>query len=352
MEAWGIQAGGFEGISVHEAKWERSVKTIFNRTSFWFLVAALWMAGALAWAKPRISVHPLMAEQGRRGERWNDLFMRELAKLEIAMTPGEDVEAFLEERGGSCKAEIPCLRDLGYATQAHYILTGTMMRADTVYKADARVILVDGTEVKKVSVRVERVSKTSEEANALAVYEQLFAELNLESLPPHPPGLSLVPPTIIIEEKEKLVDRPVVLIPGQGVVDQAEVEEKLSREMSPMRKASYALLGVGAGTAAVGGVFALLANKDHRHHKKYLAEGTDRSIKADEDPVAAQKLIDRLSMQKTVAIVAFSVATAATATGLTLFFISPERYVKRSKVNVGLAPAAGGAVLSLQGTFP
>ena len=327
---------------------------MFNKMSFGFLLGVLWMASFASWAQPRISVHPLMAEQGRRGERWNDLFMREVAKQKVAMTPEAEVEAFLEQHGGSCKSQTKCFRDLGYTTQAHYILVGSMMRVENIYTVNMRVLLVNGVEVKKVSLNVERVSKTSEEANAMAVYAELFAELKLESLPPHPPGVSLVPPEIIINTETQIVEKPVemIVVPGGAVKPKAQWVEELSQQMSPMRKTSYVFLGVAGVTALTGTVFALMADNNHRAYKNKYAATDDLRVVAPENIAAARRLTDKVSAQKTVAIVSLSVAGAAAATGLTLFFISPERSIKSQKVKVGLAPTQGGAVLSLQGVFP
>jgi hypothetical protein len=200
---------------------------------------------------------------------------------------------------------------------------------------------------------MERVSKISEEANATAIYKKLFAELKLESLPSHPP-VSLVPPEIIIEKGEtEFVDREVVPLPGGGFQPKDELIRQLRQQTSPMRKTSYTFMGVAGATAVTGTVFALLANSNHSSFKKNyaLGDGT-RAIRTDASTVEAKKLMDKISTQKTLSIASFSVAAAAAATGITLFFISPERYVKDSKVQVGLVPMQGGAVLSLQGVLP
>ena len=336
------------------------MRTIFNKTSFGLLLGALWVAGAAVWAQPRISVHPLMTEQGRRGERWNALFMREVAKQNIAMTPEVEVEAFLEQHEGNCRNEMKCLQNLGYATRAHYILVGSMLRAENIYTLHARVVMLNGVEVKRVALDVERVSKTSEEANALAVYSLLFSELKLESLPTHPPGVSLEPPEIIIETKIETVPEQVVAVPGRGFQRKAELEEQLSQSTSPMRTTSYVFLGIAGVTAASGTVFATMANSNYRKYKRTYTPKDDQGkrtgdtgrIGEDDDVRASERLKIRVRNQKAVAITSFSVATAAAATGITLFFISPERYVKDSKVQVGLMPMQGGALLSLQGVFP
>jgi hypothetical protein len=119
---------------------------------------------------------------------------------------------------------------------------------------------------------------------------------------------------------------------------------------SALRKTSYALLGASGATALMGTVFALMANSNHRSYKKrYSSDDNARAIRADADPVAARKLKDKISTQKTIAIVSVSVAGAAAIAGTTLFFLSPEWQTK--SVSVGFVPTQGGAVLSMQGTW-
>jgi len=329
------------------------VQTIFNKKSLGFLLCVLWALSAAAWAKPRVSVHPLMTEQGPRGERWNALFMREVSKQNIEMTAEGEVEGFLEAHQGSCKNETRCLRDLGYATRAHYILVASMLRTENLYTLRARVMMVNGEEVKRVPLDMERVSKISEEANAMAVYAKLFEELKLESLPPHPAGVSLEPP--IKEEVKVLVpvhhDREIVRMPDGTLKPRDEVEELLSQGMSPTRQASYVFMGVSGATVLAGTVFALLAHSNSRYYKReYSAGPPSYNLRADVDVATSEKLKKQIRWQQATSIISFSVATAAAATGVTLFFISPER--GKNRLKAGLVPTQGGAVLSLQGVFP
>jgi hypothetical protein len=199
-----------------KAQAEKNVKSILTKSAFWFLLGTLWVAGATAWAQPRISVHPLMVEQTRLGERWNAFFMREVARHNVAMTPEPLVEEFLEQHAGSCKNDTECLRQLGYATKAHYVISGGMYRTENAHMVYVNVMLVDGTSVKKVGpLRVERISKTSEEANIMAAYKPLFEELKLESLNPHP-EVPLEAPVVIIPPPVEIpveVQVPVILTP-------------------------------------------------------------------------------------------------------------------------------------------
>ena len=300
------------------------------------------MVGAVAWAQPRISVHPLSVEQGRRGERWNDLFMREIAKQPIAMTPEVEVEAFLGKNNGHCRNETKCLRDLGYATKAYYILAGSMLRTENVYTIHVRVLLLNGVEVKKVSLDMERVSKTSEEANAVALYEKLFAELKLDSLPAHPPGVSLYPPEKEIVKETVIETEEVVLMPDGSLRPKQEVIEEREKGLSPVRKTSYVFMGVAGAAALTGAVFALSADSNFRRFNRDYGDVASPEA----DIAAAKKLRSKVSTQKTLSIVSFSVATAAAATGITLFYISPER------VKVSFLPTPGGTMFSLQGVFP
>jgi len=142
-------------------------------------------------ARPRVAVHPLAVERSKRGEQWSRLFIREVGKRSIDMTSKVEVEGFLEAHQGSCRNEVRCLRDLGYAMKSPYILTGGIFRTggagEGFYTVYATVFLVDGQEVKKVGpLKVEPVSKVNEEANVVSVYKKLLDELKLESLVPHP----------------------------------------------------------------------------------------------------------------------------------------------------------------------
>ena len=313
------------------------MKAIFNKTNGWFLAGALWLASAVAWASPRISVHPLM-EQGLRAEGWNASFVKEVANRKVDMTLMSDVEKFLEGRGGSCnnklENEFECLKALGKATKVPYILTGEIYRFGNVYTVFARIIRVDGQEVKRVGpLEVQSVSKPSEAANVGPVYEKLLDELKLESLDPQP--------DMPLEEETETGNQSVKTPTG------SEKDEGLPPKMSPMRTTSYVLWGVAGATALTGTVSALLANHNHKKFQSTYTPGT-----YDEFALAkALALRQKVSIPKTISIVAFSVATAATVAGTTLFFLSPERHVKKS-VSLGLAPTAGGAVLSIQGVFP
>jgi len=286
-----------------------------------------WMVSAVAWAQPPVSAHPLTVEKGPRGERWNALFMREFAAQNVAMTPEVVVEGFLQRYEGSCKGDMDCLQQLGYATQAYYVLDGHMSRKGDVYTAGARVIRVDGLVVKEVGpLEVERVSNTSEEANARAVYSKLFAALKLEALPAHP--FAIKPPPN--DEPPPAFVPP----PPDG----------------RLRTASYSLLGCAGAGVVAGSVSALLANSNHKNYKKRYSTDDTRVLYADVDPMAAQKLSDKVRTQKTVAIVSFSVATAAAIAGATLLFVSPTPQ-KNKVAKLGLAPTADGFLLSLHGNF-
>jgi hypothetical protein len=134
---------------------------------------------------------------------------------------------------------------------------------------------------------------------------------------------------------------------------------------SALRKTSYALWGVSGATALTGTVFALLANSNYQNYKRdYSMSGGTHAIRAETDPIAAQKLKDRIGVQKTVSIISFSVAAAAAIGGTTLFFLAPEwqaafflppewqKWRMAKEVKVGVLPMQGGAVVSLQGLLP
>jgi hypothetical protein len=121
---------------------------------------------------------------------------------------------------------------------------------------------------------------------------------------------------------------------------------------STLRITSYALWGVSGATALMGTAFALLADNNHRNYKRdYSFDDSARAIRAEVDPLAARKLQDKINAQKTVSIVSFSIAAAAAIGGTTLFFFAPE-WQAAKKVQVGVMPMQGGALLSFQGVFP
>jgi len=326
------------------------------------------MVGAAAWAQPRISVHPLMVNQEElekgngRAVRWNNLFMQEVAKQNIHMTPEPEVAEFLAQRAeGSCRNNDKCLRDLGYATETYYILSVQMMgvrdenEVEVSFILNARVLRVDGQEMRRVSVTQNRVSKTSVAANAVAAYERLFKELMLEDLPPQPRGVSLVPPRIETVTEIKVVPEGHYSIPGYGILSESQLKELLSQGMTPTRKSAYALWGVAGAAVVTGTVFALLAGKNRQKYDiNFSSEysSKDRSVVShDRDMTAGKKLRQCISTQQTVSISAFSVAAAAAIAGTVLFFISPESYYKPT-LSVGFRPTNGGAMFSLQGVFP
>jgi len=348
------------------------VKAILNKTRFWFLVGALWMVGAAAWAQPRIAVHPLMVNQEEldkgsgRAVRWNNLLMQEAANQNIAMTSEEEIEAFLKTQGGSCRNNDKCLRDLGYATETYYMLSVQMMgvrdenEAEVSFTINARILRVDGREVKRVGVTQNRVSKTSVAANAVAAYKQLFEKLMLDSLPPQPRGVSLVPPEIEKVMVTRVVPEGHYRVPGYGILNEKQLKVLVSQGMTTTRKASYSLMGVAGVTAGAGAAFSIMAqSKINTYDKKYVQPDTNGRVVRSDEHVDLKEVVDftkSFNNYKTTYIVLYSVAGAAAITGITLFFISPESYAKASakasKVQVGLMPTQGGAVLSLQGVFP
>jgi len=293
-------------------------KRMNHKTLLWGLLGALWVLGAAAWAQ-HIAVHPLEVE-GLDSERWNALFMREVAKQKVKVMPEAMVEAFLQSHGGSCRGDIKCLRTLGYATEVSHVLegkvskrevlitSGHMVQADGMqrqtkvleltkaYFASARVLHVDGTVLKEVGpLEVAPVSETDEEANARAVYSKLLEALKLERLP-SPPERVLTPPPL----------------PPEAPVPPLVFDTRL-------RTASYALLGV-SGAAIVATITSW-----YRYERDLLTS-------------------------ENFAIAFGAVAGITCIAGLMLFLI-PPRYVQQP-VNLGLMPTQGGALLSFQGRFP
>ncbi|MCL2627042.1 MAG: hypothetical protein FWD46_09580 [Cystobacterineae bacterium] len=337
------------------------LKSVFSKAGL-CLGVGLWLLGAAAFAQPRVSIHPLMTEQGPRGKRWNALFMQEAAKQKISMTPEEVVEGFLEKQGGSCKNDDKCLSELGQATRAHYIIIVSMFRNGDTYTLNARIVQSDRVNPEDSLVYkavgplyVQSVSRVVEDNNARAAYEKLFAELKLQSLVSHPDWIfnkkpSEAPaPTIIVGPGTR---EEWVLLPDGRWVKRAEIDE-LSKKTSPMRVSAYALFGTAAAAAITGTVFAGLADDTFRKYRKM--ETGEGVVDGKRDLAKAASLRSTTNTYKAVSIATFSAAGAALIAGTTLFFLSPERSLqkaKKQKVQVGFAPMVGGGMFSIGGHFP
>jgi len=325
------------------------MKAMCNKTIWVAMLSTLWAVGAAAWALPRIAVHPLEVTEGMDSERWNALWMREVAKQNVAMMPQLLVEAFLQSQGGSCKGEAECLQALGYATKASYVLEAKVsalevfvtsdrrVQADGVlreekvlqptklYVASARILLVDGTVAEAVSLEVAPVSGVREEANAMAVYAKLLEELKLERLPSHPGGKAHM--------EEYLLREPLqmVLAPPPPAQDKH------------LRTASYTLLGTSAATAVTGSVFLSVAirNKDKAKKAKSNPEKYKRS---------ADGYKEKAKWQDKVGFSLLGAAGVTALTGIALLIVS--KHYNEQPVSLGLMPTQGGALLSVQGRFP
>jgi len=306
--------------------------------------------------RPRVSALPLEAEQSPRGRRWNALLMQEVSRQQIHMTPEVVVEEFLATRAAGCEDNLECLAALGRSTRAHYVLSTSMDRTENTYTVTGRVLQTNGIELKKVGpLRMAHLSRLSEDKNVHAVFEKLFAELKLAKLNPSP-DVSFEEPRIITEtvvEREIIeVEKPLpMLLMPTGLRPQGEVEAELRRGPSPMRMASYGLFGAAGAGAIVGTVFAGLADSNYRKYRKFAVPGNMHLVRADVDLQETQRLIEKVSAYKTASIVSFSVAGAAAIAATTLFFLSPERYIKNT-LKVGLAPMEGGALFHIEGAFP
>jgi len=322
-----------------------------------WLALALLMWGGAGWAQPRMSIHPLMTEHGPRGKRWNALFMQEVAKQNIDMTPEDVVGVFLEPRGGSCKNDDNCLSELGQSTRAHYILITSMFRNGDTYTLSARIVQSgrnkpeDSLIYKTVGpIYVERISRVVEDNNARAAYERLFAELKLGALVAHP-DWPLRPPTIVEKRVVETIEKESrwVLTPTGTWVRSEEFEKQFSGRASGMRISAYTLFGVAAASGISAAIFAGLADDNFRAYKNSDIEMDGVVLSGRE--AEAKKWRNKVTQQKTIAYVGTALAGAALAGGIVLFMLSPERAVAKAKrVQVGVGPL-GGAVLSIEGTF-
>ena len=342
------------------------MKKVFHITKLFGLCAGLYIAlmAMAAWAQPLISVHPLVTEKTKRGERWHTFFMQELAKQNIILTPEPVVQSFLEERGGSCNNNDPCLYDLGQSTKAHYVLLANLYRSESTYVVSARLVRADGIMLKNIGpLSQPRVSNVIEDKNADAIFSKLFAELRLEDLDPHPPD--------VFKEKEIIIDTVLedwVDVWGWGRMRHEELELRLRTQTSPMRVTSYSLLGTAVVAGLAGGAFGFIAHKNYTTYKERFpgagvgdtTQITNGSASVEE----ALKYTNRTRNYKIASIAVSSVAGAAAIGGIISFFLSPERYVKsnasqkkteetpKAAIGIGIFPTQGGAMLSLQGVFP
>jgi hypothetical protein len=263
-----------------------------------------------------------------------------------------------------------CLMQLGSASEAEYVLEVEVSKQAKVFVARARVVRTDGTVVKEVGpLEVEPVSRTSMEANAMAVYSELFAELKLESLSVKPPPSEVEPPSPEVESPPSEGEPP----PSEGEPPPSEVkspapgvesppsevkspappsEPQKGSNLAPQRFswAAYSYLTCAfLASGITGGAFAAAASANEKKFTEDFATAEQpRTLREDADSKAAKKLASKIGRQKTFAGVFYSIAGAAAVTGITLLIIEGWR----NPVSVGLMPMQGGALLSFQGGIP
>lgn len=115
----------------------------------------------------------------------------------------------------------------------------------------------------------------------------------------------------------------------------------------------WVVVGAGFGVAAVGGVLQLSANGDR--------DSFDRTVRNECSSPCSSTLLDELGvgglderaqLKSAFAVGAMAVGAATVATGAVLLYMNRGRTVYPSSVErIGVAPAPGGATLTLGGSF-
>ncbi|MCL2626459.1 MAG: hypothetical protein FWD46_06560 [Cystobacterineae bacterium] len=284
----------------------------------WSVVSAWAVAGAT-----EIAVYPLHMETALPEATVNALkssLQGQVYKIlsEAVVANPVEVERYVQQKGEvSCWRDDGCIVALARTLQAKRVLLVSIVRTEPWIILSARVLGVDGRELRNVPVLVHTPKQDmSEDANFAEGFLELLDKLNLPEL------------------LRGRVEAPLPP-PPQG--------------LSGMRIASYTTMGVAAVGVVVGATFTVLYF-DNQNKLNKLLDKDGASGSGKEEVSEALKCMQRVKDDRLYLIVGWSVAGASLATSLVLFFLSPER--QQSDTAFSFVPLQGGGMLTFASSFP
>jgi len=311
------------------------------------------LVASAAWAdsSPVIVAAPLAVHRSPGGETTKALqkeLRLQLAKQSNVLTPTPSAwdAAVTQLNRQDCDSNDDCLRELAVTAGALYAIHA-MVETDLTKKnviAEARVVRRDGVLVEIAGERICRVQlnrgSDSFEAVAKVALAQLLRTMKLGELPSTLPSAEQHPP-------KETPDAGVAVTQVTPEVTDAGIPPPPPLVIetpgpSSARIASYGLMGVGAASVVVGGVFGILAASDRGNIK------TDPNGNLQPSQVSTQQGVDR---NATVAAVTLTVGAACLAAGITLFVMSPAPD-DHTVLSVTPTVVPGGAAVMVGGRFP
>jgi hypothetical protein len=290
------------------------MKQISALLFLWGVVSAWAMAGAA-----EIAAHPLHIEAAPSGMTAGTLkrvFQEQVSRAMPEQTDIAEVERFLRQRGeASCWGDDGCIVALANAVRAKRVLLVSVVRTEPWIIMSARVLDARGAELRNIPIAVHTPdADLSESANFADGFSSLFTALNLREL---------------LSESASLTKSQAVSQEG----------------LSSMRIASYTAAGVAAIGIAAGVTFTALYLSDQDKYKKLLGE---TGVSSSDNSEQALKYMQRSQDHRLYFIIGYSVAAAAAAASVTLFFLSPEY---KTKPVVSFIPLQGGGTLTVSAYF-
>jgi len=181
----------------------------------------------------------------------------------------------------------------------------------------ARVLNAKGVELRNRAVHVHTPdANASESTNFADGFASLFTELNLQ----------------------ELLNAPAVPQAAKSTATQPQ-------GLSSMRISSYVMFGLAAAGTVAGATFTMLYARDNSNYKK-LMDG--KSAAPPNSSEKAYKYMQSARDNRNLFIVSYAFAAATAATGVTLYFLSPEY---KNKASVAFLPLQGGGALALSANF-
>jgi hypothetical protein len=317
----------------------------------------LMVAAGPALAGPRVAVHPLIVDDPdtRVVEQSKIDFIAEAANQNIQMVSRAQVaEVLATQPNASCHGKIEtCAPILCRDTGASYALVATLVLSGPNFVLSAKLVSANGTFDKTIDgLAIKKDLFSPRAPQVQAAFKQLFAQLDLGSLP------EVAPPT-----KTATTDTPnqntgtgtaaattattgttTATTTTTGSTSNARVEipevtQPKQGGTSPVRVAGFVVGGAGVVVAGV----ATAVTVSLQPNRKVVQDHTDGDGNIDRLYLKNARGLDGDIALATGLYVGAGVALAASAL---MILLSSDQAPP-----VAIAPVAGGAVVGVGGTF-
>lgn len=284
----------------------------------WLLLTLAAMGAAAQNA--RLAVHPLELRemtpaQQERLQAQFDVMLARIAGIRLAGSAAIE-EALQKPAGKGCETRDDCLRFLAESTESIYAVY-VRVRPDPLglqRVVNARVVRFDGAVVRNVTLAAPLDDGAESNDSGRELLSRLLEQLELDRLSP----------TVTVE---------AVALPAAPVLFEQPVAQ------TPVRRpVGFALLGIGVGTLAAGGVLAGLA----ANGRSKLTPDARGAVPRDQ----AQRAMD-VAREAQVATVLLPVGAVLSLVGGALAW-----WPTQQPIALSLAAGRGGAGLQLAGALP